>query len=124
MDGNTGADKWGFSLNVCVHTCAGFGIDGSLYLAGDKLYAVNPQTGEEIWNFDAGNVSPAIGGDGTVYACGGGGLFALDGFTGRKKWEFAGGHSPPALGLNGKVYVGSFYGNFDKWRHRGEALGI
>jgi outer membrane protein assembly factor BamB len=112
LDGNTGADKWQFGLGVCVHTCPAFGVDGMVYLAGNKLYAVDSKTGTEIWNFGAGGVSPSVGADGTVYACGSRKLFALDPFTGRKKWEFAGGGSPPAIGLDGTVYVGSFYTNF------------
>jgi outer membrane protein assembly factor BamB len=86
-----------------------------------KVFAINGQTGQKIWEYQAGHEvdsSAAIGNDGTVYiGSQDGKLYAFNGQTGTKKWEFetaattfTGFHSvrsTPAIGSDGTVYFGS-----------------
>src|SRR4029078_9653260 len=45
LDGTTGEHNWRFNfLGICLHTCPAFGIDGTLYLTGNRLCAVDPET--------------------------------------------------------------------------------
>jgi len=111
--GQTGEQLWGFNVGVCVHACPAIGVDGTLYLAGRKVYAVDPVTRSEKWSFDAGNIfdsSPALDADGNVYVgCYDGKVYALD-RLGSKRWEFITGdgiRSSAALGTNDTVYIGS-----------------
>ncbi len=48
------------------------GSDGTVYIASDGLYALNPDTGERLWRFNpllgkSCRQSPVIGQDGTIY---------------------------------------------------------
>jgi outer membrane protein assembly factor BamB len=90
------------------------GTDGSVYIATDSLYALNPNgtvrwtrffTGEEIRS------SAAIGSDGTIYfASRNIPLTAMHPDSGRVLWELplgAQGHvfAAPAIGTDGAIYV-------------------
>ncbi len=89
--------------------------NGLVYLSSwnNKVYALDPQTGQAKWTFTAGkllNASPTVGPDGTVYV---GAydhkVYALDGKSGAKKWEFSTGdvlNNSPAVS-KGLVYVGA-----------------
>ena len=48
------------------------GADGTIFVGGNKLYAVNGKTGDVIWKFDqrTGGTAPAIGPDGTLFFTG------------------------------------------------------
>ena len=66
--------------------CQYCGSTGSSY-----LYAVDCQTGQELWRFEAGGwleATPAVA-DGVVYiASGDGHVYAVDNQTGQEKWRF------------------------------------
>ena len=92
------------------------GPDGTVYVGSndEKIYAINGQSGEKLWELETGDdlaSSPAIGSDGTVYV---GShdkkLYAINGQNGVKLWEFETGdmaHSSLVIGSDSTVYVGS-----------------
>lgn len=118
-DGITGAQKGGYTVDVCVHACPAIGVDGTIYLSGRALFAADPAAYRQYrWVFEGGSYfesSPAVGANGLVYAgCMNGKMFAVDSVTGLKRWEFVSGdpiYSSPALGADGTVYFGSYDGN-------------
>ena len=90
--------------------------DGTIYVGSDdnNVYALDPATGDQYWNFTTGNQvvsSPVIGADGTVFVgSADGNLYALDSDDGTEKWAFPTGGSlwgVPAIDADGTVYVGS-----------------
>lgn len=113
LDPRTGGIKWRLYSRVCVHTTPAVGMDGTLYPAGDALYAMDVATGLRQWTFDTSfyESSPVIGRDGTIYiAAMDSNLYAVDGITGQKKWEHLQAAFPfasPALGADDTVYIGS-----------------
>lgn len=89
-----------------------------------KLYAIDSQTGQKLWDYNTGAYSqnqPTVGPDGIVFfdTNGSESICAVDGKTGDKLWEKKLGgrlysHSP-MMGKDGNVYVsngyyGSLYG--------------
>jgi outer membrane protein assembly factor BamB len=80
------------------HNVAGWALnapalsDGVVYVGADdaKVYALNAETGEQLWNFETGDVvrSPAIVSDGIVYVgSNDNNLYALDAETGNLMWQ-------------------------------------
>ena len=113
-DGLTGELKWGFNVGLCVHACPTIGVDGTLYLAGLKIFSYDPGTRQLRWSFQGGGVfegSPSLSSDGVLYAgCYDGKMYALNGGNGAKLWEFVTGgliKSSPAIGADGTIYFGS-----------------
>ena len=121
--------KWTFmTTGKYVYSSPTIGANGMVYVGewGDqgpgytfpsKVYALDGDTGAEIWSFLTQNWiwgAPAIGADGTVYvASDDANLYALDGATGDLKWSFAAGDSiwgSPTIGADGTVYFGSWDG--------------
>jgi outer membrane protein assembly factor BamB len=96
------------------------GSDGTVYVRGDKLLAMNGETGDVVWEFDylrnnkyeqSSGGAPAIGPDGTLYFGGDGRFFALNSKTGEKKWEMElPDTTTPAIDSDGNIIVG-FGGN-------------
>lgn len=95
------------------------GSDGIVYVRGDRLLALNGETGDVIWEFDylqnnkkrSPGGAPAIGPDGTLYFGGDGRFFALNSKTGEKKWEMElPDTTTPAIDSDGHIIVG-FGGN-------------
>jgi len=93
--------------------------DGTVYVRGDRLLAMNGETGDVIWEFDylqnnkkrSPGGAPAIGPDGTLYFGGDGRFFALNSKTGEKKWEMElPDTTTPAIDSDGNIIVG-FGGN-------------
>jgi outer membrane protein assembly factor BamB len=103
------------------------GADGTIFVSGDNLYALDGKTGDVIWKFGqgTGGTAPAIGPDGTLFFRGKGNrmdedlalhaksitpvkFFAVDGKTGDVKWdvELSTDATSPAVGSDGTVYVG------------------
>ena len=91
------------------------GSDGTVYVGGDKLYAVNPD-GSLKWTFtglwpEAIRNAPAIGSDGTIYFVYHNiPLTALNPDDGSVKWSLPLGvddhcFSSPAIGTDGTIYV-------------------
>jgi outer membrane protein assembly factor BamB len=86
------------------------------HYADDKLYAVNAETGEEVWQYDEGIYTPYSAPtvvDGIVYIGYDNGprgsLHAVDAVTGEQEWVFKAGdwvRSSPTV-VDGIVYVGS-----------------
>lgn len=96
------------------------GSDGTVYVRGDKLLALNGETGDVVWEFDylrnneyaqSPGGAPAIGPDGTLYFGGDGRFFALNSKTGEKNWEMElPDTTTPAIDSDGNIIVG-FGGN-------------
>ena len=117
LDAATGLIRWTAPLSSGGACVPAVGVDGIVLFTGQAdphVWALDDQSGNEVWSFIAGNsfnAGPAIGADGTVYV---GStdehVYALDGRSGRMKWAFATGGSiqcTPAIGADGTVYVGS-----------------
>jgi outer membrane protein assembly factor BamB len=86
-----------------------------IYIGGQdgNVYAVNANTGEQIWSFAAKDlvVSSPMYADGVIYVGSrDGNVYALDALTGKQKWAFATGGNVPGCPTvaNGLVYVGSY----------------
>lgn len=108
--------KWTFPCGATVSSPA-IGADGTVYIGGSALYAVNPATGSQKWAFQARHrvqSSPALGPDGTVYFGSiDKSIYAVDGTTGAKRWEVVTGdqvESSAAVAPDGTVYIASFDG--------------
>lgn len=113
---------WTFDVNP-THVVLPIGLsapalgeDGSVYAAGDQLYAISPG-GQLRWKalmpaFEALSASPVIGRDGTVYfAAHNVPLTAFDPSDGRQRWRAEAMGWPdyvvasPAIGADGTIYV-------------------
>lgn len=87
-------------------------VGGTVYVGGDRVYALNAGTGKEEWRFELGlevTGSPAVV-DGTVYfGTEKPSLYALDAVSGEQQWRFAPDEefmkpSAPAV-VDGTVYT-------------------
>lgn len=147
-----GTEKWRYPVHVYIDVWSSpvIGPDGTIYVGsqqyppgqttsikyGGRLYAMNPD-GTEKWNFDSGSAgmsgSPAIAGDGTIYATGGG-FSDLTGTVyafepdGKVKWKFRfeqWQESHPTITEDGTIVIGSKEGDIrainpdgtEKWRY-------
>jgi hypothetical protein len=129
---NIGAIKWvtsGDGVLQLVASSAALATDGTIYVGGNGLYAINPD-GSQKWEFGNSVVSsPAVGADGTIYSGDLSGKLNAINPDGSAKWSFGRGGcfpgdasmiiSSPAVGADGTIYVGSACkapfgaGNFD-----------
>jgi outer membrane protein assembly factor BamB len=122
FDSETGDKKWGFQTGKYVTSSPAIGADGTIYVGSHSpvFYALNGETGEQIWqksnDLGSGNsnwveASAAVSSDGFVYF----GVQArrflgLDNQTGDTVFSFktnGGIYSSPAIGDNGLIYFGS-----------------
>ena len=106
-----------YPINVGQRNPA-IGADGTVYIAADGLYAVNPSSGRRIWHFVHPvyldrhcYASPVIGQDGTIYVVIEDTLFAVKP-SGSQRWSFTFDHdwemsfTSPAIDRNGVLYIG------------------
>lgn len=117
-----GALAWSLDINPARLTteigqaAPAIGADGTIYVGGDRLYAVRPD-GTIRWtafdlSWESRRNAPVIGADGTVYFCFHNiPLTALDPETGAIRWQVSGvsqDHcfASPAIGADGTIYVG------------------
>jgi len=122
----TGSILWSYNQYKYTHfenvgqRCPAVAADGTLYVAGCGLHALDPLTGARKWaireNFKARS-SPSVGADGTVYITLGSwnmtvGLAAINPDS-TTKWNleltnyYEMSYSPPAIDRNGTVYLGA-----------------
>jgi outer membrane protein assembly factor BamB len=93
---------------------AGYGpivADGLLYFGGTDryLYALDIQTGQEVWKFHGIYSFPAVASGSIYFGCADNCLCALDSQTGQERWKFETGgsvFSSPAV-VDETVYFGS-----------------
>jgi outer membrane protein assembly factor BamB len=114
-----GALAWSLPLTLARgYSDPAIGPDGTIYIGGDGLHAVDP-SGRLRWSYLGTNPrsgtegfdSPIVAGDGTIYVVGGrsGGVFAL-GADGTPKWDYPTERrvfGVPAIGLDGSIFVAS-----------------
>jgi outer membrane protein assembly factor BamB len=104
----------------------GFDVTGATTVQG-VLVALNPANGATVWTLqlpmislgviasigsEAGNASPAVADDGTVYVGNGDGLRSVNGATGAVNWLFTSAcvTSSPAIGGDGTIFFGTLGG--------------
>ena len=117
-----GQEKWFVLLSSSgTILSAALAEDGTLYIGGDTLIALNPEDGSLKWEYDIQTTTsiaaaPAVGRDGTMYVCTRPGarenyskLFAIHP-DGTKKWELDVGvmETSPALSEVGTIYITSW----------------
>ena len=117
-----GREKWSIQLSSSgTLLSAALADDGTIYVGGDKLRALDPSDGSLKWEYDIQTTTsiaaaPAVGRDGTVYVCTRPGdredsymLFAIHP-DGTKKWNLAVGamETSPALAKEGTIYITSW----------------
>jgi len=114
--GNIIVAKWKFQTLGEIDSSPAIGPDGTIYMGSDDgaLYAIAPDTGEEIWRFQTGDSvksCPAIGPDGTIYFGSTDNYFYALRSNGELKWSYIIGEyifSSPAVGPDGRIiYVGA-----------------
>ncbi|MBN1782646.1 PQQ-like beta-propeller repeat protein [bacterium] len=126
-DGNL---KWKFNdFDSPVHIWYDMGqripavaSDGTIYIAADGLYGLDPDTGERLWRFNplyskCCRQSPVIGSDGTIYIF----IHQYDFYAvnpdGTEKWHAQLDHeeemafSSPAIDRDGTLYIGAERGD-------------
>ena len=114
-----GTEKWRFYTGTPCSN-ASIGPDGTLYIGAgvntnfSNVYALNPETGEQIWKSDNLNgetavlAAPTVGADSVIYV-NTGVIVALDPLDGSTKWiaDAGGGpYSSPVISPDGTLYVG------------------
>lgn len=117
LDLKTGQKKWEFKTASSSSISSPTIVDDVLFYGSNHIYALNPNTGTQIWRFtlpSGTGSSPAVSG-GMVYVGANNGLvYGIDAKAGTKKWEFKTGGffiaSSPTV-ENNVVYIG---GNDDK----------
>ncbi len=124
VNARTGELKWKAPVAQEIESSPALGANGLVYCqVWGRLYAFDSGTGKSAWTYTAAddlysNGSPAIGADGTVFACfvrkgptkhGAAEVKAFGGRNGKAKWTVflpAYVYASPALGADGTVYVG------------------
>ena len=122
LDEFTGKPLWKFALpdpnNSSIWSSPA--VDSGLVIFGSnnkRLYALDLETGQEVWNFSAKGAiqsSPCIFGDTVYFGSSDWKLYALNLKNGTRKWERPTGAdvtSSPAC-ANGKVFFGSWDNTF------------
>lgn len=119
---SAGQEKWSVLLSSSgTLLSAALAEDGTIYVGGDKLIAMDPSDGSFKWEYDIQTTTsiaaaPAVGRDGTVYVCTRPGareehskLFAIHP-DGTRKWELDVGvmETSPALSEEGTIYITSW----------------
>ncbi|MDB4683889.1 PQQ-binding-like beta-propeller repeat protein, partial [bacterium] len=115
---------WQWQIGGDVRGTPSIGSNGLVYIGtiSGKIFALNPSTGENVWEFDGKGhrystgfpmSSTTIGPDGSIYYCYPGGgenkntIRALNGKNGKLKWEKAVNSCayPLAVGADGTLYT-------------------
>lgn len=118
--------RWAYPARV--EATPSIGSDGTIYLASGSLHALNPD-GTLKWrtdNITAGDVSPVISTDGTIYLgapWGGVGCFYAFNSDGTLKWKYLTGssiYSSPTIGPDSTIYFGCCDSNLYALRGSGQ----
>jgi outer membrane protein assembly factor BamB len=113
LNSATGETIWEKTMKSLDDSAAAIGMDGTVYVCGENLFALDPATGATKWTFNAEPgetyTSACVGADGTVYVLGLA-LHALDPGTGAIKWKYVPAERitiRPAIGRDGTIYTGA-----------------
>ncbi|MFC7072603.1 PQQ-binding-like beta-propeller repeat protein [Halovenus rubra] len=110
IDVETSTYEWSVELPGTIFTTPAVVNDTVFVTSGEMVYALDAETGDELWTFSAGRfrTSPVVD-DGTVYVASNDAfVYGLDAETGDQQWRFETGSSlaaTPAV-ADGTVYVG------------------
>jgi len=117
---NLGNYQWRFKTGSYVGSSPTVSADGlTLYFGSydGNVYAVNAQTGAQVWSFATGGAvysSPALTDSGVLYVGSDDGIvYSINAATGTERWNFPTGAqigSSPSVGMDGTIYVGSANG--------------
>ncbi|HXV98555.1 MAG TPA: PQQ-binding-like beta-propeller repeat protein [Anaerolineae bacterium] len=103
LDAQTGQEQWRFETEASIYSSPtvaagvlyiGSGCDRADGCEGSRpyyLYALDSQTGQEKWRFEAGSTiesSPAVAAGLVYFGSIDGYLYAVDSRTGQEKWKF------------------------------------
>ena len=106
-----GGVLWSKQLRAPVEAGPVIGADGTVYVAANSLWALDPLLGAERWHAPTGGhvrATPAVGTDGTVYVTAASGLVSAIAPDGAVRWTYQTGgdlRASPAIAGNGLIYV-------------------
>jgi outer membrane protein assembly factor BamB len=115
-----GTEKWRFKMLDKVEAAPSFGLDGTVYAGAYSpsedpyLYAINPDTGKEIWKFKTGNGvygAPAVDANGILFFGSEDQYFYSLNPDGTERWKYkldGGIVVNPVIDSDGTVYIGSW----------------
>jgi len=119
LDAMNGAYIWNFSTGGFIYQDSPTVVDGRVYIGCEaglsvgagRFYALDENTGTELWSYPIWVGSTPAVADGKVFIGGSSKLLALDALTGAYIWsyEMTGDDSSPAV-ADGKVFIGSLDG--------------
>lgn len=118
VEAEGGSERWRKSFSGAeIYRFQGATTDGTVFVWGRKLFALNERTGKRRWAFDVENglaadenidINIVTVADGTVYTSVGTQFYAIDASNGEKRWEFDAGRRLHAYWggvADGLVYV-------------------
>lgn len=117
VDTNNGRRQWRTRLDKGIFSTPSIAEDGTVYVGclDGKLYALDPETGDIQWSFDADGMmimgSASIDGNGIVYVGDTNGILYAISPTGEEIWRFAAKsniRSAPVIAPDGTLYLTSY----------------
>jgi outer membrane protein assembly factor BamB len=115
LDKKTGSEQWKYEEEISFISSSPTVANGVLYVgltSGNKLTAIDIDSGNEIWEFTTENAiysSPTYADETIFIGNEGGNVFSIDANTGNEKWRFSAGDevgSSPIV-VDGTLYIGS-----------------
>ena len=115
-DGNLLWTCSNINISTSYNSAPTIGSDGTIYVGGSSLYAINPTDGSVEWSYTVTgtiNMAPAVGSNGIIYVASTGNgtngtLYAINP-DGKLKWTCTIGqvlYDSPSIGSDGTIYIG------------------
>ena len=115
-DGNLLWTCSNINISTSYNSAPTIGSDGTIYVGGSSLYAINPTDGSVEWSYTVTgtiNMAPAVGSNGIIYAASTGNgtngtLYAINP-DGKLNWTCTIGqvlYDSPSIGSDGTIYIG------------------
>jgi outer membrane protein assembly factor BamB/methionine-rich copper-binding protein CopC len=115
-DGNLLWTCSNINISTSCNNAPTIGSDGTIYVGGSSLYAINPTDGSVEWNYTVTgtiNMAPTVGSNGIIYVASTGNgtngtLYAINP-DGKLNWTRTIGvvlYDSPSIGADGTIYIG------------------